>query len=280
MSKRKGLSLDEKREKVLEVFHETSDVFVFKDVEKLAAKKGVVLQTIKEVLQSLVDDDLVHQEKIGSSNYFWSFPSEATVKLENDATRMENELLTLKRQKQALVFEVDALKRSQQNAGEREQYMKELQRLELQVKSTCEQIQQYADSDPDKFEALRRGSLVAREAANRWLDNLLALEAWCKKKLAGRENEVSTFFEQSGFSCDMEYLEWSHQAELGSVRPGKGRYTSKLGPFQQPVPSTLTVNVEAGLQMLATIVTVLGPYELHNYILFFLYPMKLSNTWG
>lgn len=41
------------------------------DVEKLASKKGVVLQTIKEVLQSLVDDGMVHQDKIGSSNYFW-----------------------------------------------------------------------------------------------------------------------------------------------------------------------------------------------------------------
>ena len=41
------------------------------DVEKIAAKKGVVLQTIKEVLQSLVDDDLVHSERIGASNYFW-----------------------------------------------------------------------------------------------------------------------------------------------------------------------------------------------------------------
>jgi hypothetical protein len=109
MSKRKGLSLEEKRDKVLEVFTTSADVFVLKvsslpqpmsvnlasamhvkgaglpkhtfqqiatpalaslrykpglckqqltsavlhmqDVEKLASKKGVVLQTIKEVLQ-------------------------------------------------------------------------------------------------------------------------------------------------------------------------------------------------------------------------------------
>lgn len=41
------------------------------DMEKLAAKEGVVLQTVKEVLQSLVDDDMVHQDRIGASNYFW-----------------------------------------------------------------------------------------------------------------------------------------------------------------------------------------------------------------
>lgn len=41
------------------------------DMEKLASKEGVVLQTVKEVLQSLVDDDMVHQDRIGASNYFW-----------------------------------------------------------------------------------------------------------------------------------------------------------------------------------------------------------------
>jgi hypothetical protein len=34
-----------------------------------------VTQTIKDVVQSLVDDGLVELEKIGSANYFWSFPS-------------------------------------------------------------------------------------------------------------------------------------------------------------------------------------------------------------
>lgn len=70
-SKKRGLSLEEKRDRVLEVFHEAGDVFLLKDVEKIASKRGVVLQSIKEVLQSLVDDDLVHSEKIGISNYFW-----------------------------------------------------------------------------------------------------------------------------------------------------------------------------------------------------------------
>ena len=41
------------------------------DIEKLAPKKGVIQQSVKEVVQALVDDDLVHQEKIGASNYFW-----------------------------------------------------------------------------------------------------------------------------------------------------------------------------------------------------------------
>ena len=33
--------------------------------------------SVKEILQSLVDDDLVDSDRIGTSNYFWAFPSKA-----------------------------------------------------------------------------------------------------------------------------------------------------------------------------------------------------------
>jgi Mnd1 HTH domain len=53
------------------------------------------------VFQSLVDDDLVHQEKIGSSNFFWSFPSEHAVKLLNEIARaqeLDQDLASTERQ--------------------------------------------------------------------------------------------------------------------------------------------------------------------------------------
>ena len=33
--------------------------------------------SVKEVLQSLVDDGMVDGERIGTSNYYWAFPSKA-----------------------------------------------------------------------------------------------------------------------------------------------------------------------------------------------------------
>lgn len=61
-----------------EYFLEKRDFFQLKELEKsLPKEKGIVMQSVKEVLQSLVDDRLVNAEKIGTSNYFWSFPSTA-----------------------------------------------------------------------------------------------------------------------------------------------------------------------------------------------------------
>jgi len=43
-------------------------------LEKLGPKeKGVIAQSVKDVIQSLVDDNLVDSEKIGTSVYFWAF---------------------------------------------------------------------------------------------------------------------------------------------------------------------------------------------------------------
>lgn len=75
MSKRKGVSFEEKRIRLLQLFYEKKEFFTLKELEKIAAKeKGIVAQAVKDVLQTLVDDGLVRSEKIGTSVYFWIFP--------------------------------------------------------------------------------------------------------------------------------------------------------------------------------------------------------------
>ena len=43
------------------------DEFQLKELEKLGPKKGVITQSVKDVVQSLVDDDLASKDKIGTS---------------------------------------------------------------------------------------------------------------------------------------------------------------------------------------------------------------------
>lgn len=39
----------------------------------MGPKKGVITQSVKDVVQSLVDDDLVLKDKIGTSVSIWSY---------------------------------------------------------------------------------------------------------------------------------------------------------------------------------------------------------------
>ena len=77
MSKRsKPVSAQDKRIRMLEIFQETQDFWQLKELEKMAPKlKGIVSQSVKEVVEGLVSDGLVITEKVGTSNYFWSYPS-------------------------------------------------------------------------------------------------------------------------------------------------------------------------------------------------------------
>ena len=46
---KKGLSLEEKRQRILRIYYEKKEVFNLKEIEKLGAKRGVVFQAIKDV---------------------------------------------------------------------------------------------------------------------------------------------------------------------------------------------------------------------------------------
>lgn len=75
MSKKRGLSLEDKRNVILQIYHDSRIPYNLKEIESRGSKAGVVSQTIKDVNQSLVDDSMVMVDKIGSANIYWSFPS-------------------------------------------------------------------------------------------------------------------------------------------------------------------------------------------------------------
>ncbi|KDD74027.1 Mnd1 family protein, partial [Helicosporidium sp. ATCC 50920] len=154
MAPKRGMSAEDKRKTLLAIFHESKDVFVLKDVEKLGAKRGVVLQSIKDVLQSLVDDDLVHMEKIGSSNYFWSFPSEMSVKVQTELSKLQarTEAAQLERAKLSERLEKSTV--NKENSEERSNAQANVAALEEQVKALEEKLAAYAASDPERFSAL------------------------------------------------------------------------------------------------------------------------------
>lgn len=207
MSKKRGLSLDEKRIRLLEVFHESGEVFVLKEVEKLGVKKGITPQSIKDVLQSLIDDDIVHQERIGSANYFWSFPSEASVLLENETEKTKQTIESTQLKKAEIQKELEESQSKKEDTEERREKESQLEALKKEMQQLEEELVLYRDNDPDVFRKIKDGIELAKTSANQWLDNLFALKCWTKKQFLGMDNEISKLFEQYGISEDIDYLE-------------------------------------------------------------------------
>lgn len=206
MSKKRGLSLEEKQQRMLSIFHETADFYQLKDIEKLSVAKGITAQSVKDVLQSLVDDDLVNSDKIGTSNYFWSLPSEAGNKLQMRSTQLESRAEALSRKKEELESKLEEACRGKEDSEERTKQMEQLAQLQKENKELKSTLQQYKDDDPSTFEALKDATQKARNAANRWTDNIWNVESWCNKKFVGNEAELSKHFRACGVPEDLDYL--------------------------------------------------------------------------
>lgn len=90
--KKKGLSFDEKRERLLKIFYDKREPMNLKELEKFGPRKGVVPQAVKEVNQSLVDDNLVETDKIGCGAFFWALPSQGLQTRKNAITDYDKKI--------------------------------------------------------------------------------------------------------------------------------------------------------------------------------------------
>ncbi|PWA40577.1 Meiotic nuclear division protein 1 [Artemisia annua] len=206
-SKKRGLSLEEKREKMLEIFYDSQDFYLLKELEKLGPRKGVISQSVKDVVQSLVDDDLVSKDKIGTSVYFWSLPSCAGNQLRNVTKKLESELQSSKKRHVELVEQCESLKKGREDSDAREEALIELKAIEQKYHSLKAELGQFADNDPATFEAMKEATKVAHDAANRWTDNIFTMRQWCSKNFPQAKEQLEHLYNEVGITEDLDYLE-------------------------------------------------------------------------
>ncbi|XP_077292374.1 meiotic nuclear division protein 1 homolog [Arctopsyche grandis] len=205
MSKRKGVSADEKRNRLLDLFYEKKEFFQLKELEKIAPKeKGIVAQSVKEVLQSLVDDGMVDSEKIGTSIYFWAFPSKAKSEKKAKLETIMNSLNENKNKLATLNDELESAKKEHDDLEERSAAIQQLTELQETHKKLLKEISRYSHCDPAHIDKIRNNSLKVKDAANRWTENLYSIKSWCKLKIAADEG---MFNKQFGIPEDLDYIE-------------------------------------------------------------------------
>ena len=92
-----GMSMEEKKKAMMDLFYEKKDFFQLKELEEIASKeKGIDQGTVKDVIQGLVDDGFVDTDKIGTFNYFWAFPSKALYLKEQKLKELQKQNEVLK----------------------------------------------------------------------------------------------------------------------------------------------------------------------------------------
>ncbi|CAG8478850.1 9063_t:CDS:2 [Acaulospora morrowiae] len=179
MSK-KGLSAAEKRKRLEELFHETKDFYQLKELERIAPKqKGIVMQSVKDILQELVNDNLVAQDKIGTSNYFWSFPSSALQSRRVKIEELTEEIKKLSDKNAELQLSIEKASDGREKSAS---ILSQLTEVEMKRTNFKKELDHYKEHDPVLLEAKERHAEVALEAANRWTENIFLLQSYCSNK--------------------------------------------------------------------------------------------------
>ncbi|KAJ3334098.1 Meiotic nuclear division protein 1 [Blyttiomyces sp. JEL0837] len=189
--------MDEKKRKILEIFRET-------DIEKIATKqKGVISQSVEECLAALVDDHLIEKEKIGTSNYYWSFPGAALVATKKKKQDLEEEVKKAMARKADLAAKIEEARVGREMTEERKELLNKFNEAKKQNAEIKKELALYRDCDPTALEAKKKAAAVAKAAANRWTENIFCLQSYCSKNFS---MDTAQFNQQFGIPENLDTI--------------------------------------------------------------------------
>ncbi|XP_058803592.1 meiotic nuclear division protein 1 homolog isoform X2 [Phymastichus coffea] len=204
MSKRKRTTADEKRSLMLHFFHEKKDFYTLKELETLVPKEcGLAAQVVKDVLQTLVDEGLVHSDKIGTAVYFWSFPGEKIPAIEKEIAETGKKILMLETKLGKLKCDIEIEEANQTDYEKTKALITEIDTLKTNEGELKKQIIKFSDADPEVIAQIAKKAKVMKEGANTWTDNIYALKTWCRDKFNIEEAALNKQFK---IPEDLDYL--------------------------------------------------------------------------
>ncbi|KAK4874044.1 hypothetical protein RN001_013404 [Aquatica leii] len=205
MSRSKGVSAEEKKARMLQLFYEKREFFQLKDLEKIAPKeKGIIANSVKDVVQKLVDEGEIDTDKIGTSVYFWAFPSKATNTRKRKLAELTNQYEQSNKKLKVTEESLAELELGKEDTVKRNEYLDEVMDLEIQKKNLNKELQHYVENDPVALKKMQDQIKGLKEAANRWTDNIFSVKSWCKRKFNVEDQMLN---KQFGISSDLDYVE-------------------------------------------------------------------------
>ena len=137
--------------------------------------------SIVDVNSSLVDDGLVEKDKIGGSNFFWSFPGKRDRMLQIDHERVLAETEVAKgRIAEAEAKLADAKRGREDEDGERSKKLTKLVELGKKKERLLKELETLKANDPQSLADSEKELKLVREGAERWTDNMFKVSYFVK----------------------------------------------------------------------------------------------------
>lgn len=196
--------MEEKCKKVLELFTESEDVYQLKEIEKMAPRKGVISQSVKECMTQLVADNLLETDKIGSSTYFWSFSRKLVTEKRRKVNHTKQQVLDLHKKRHQLRKTIKSSSVSQEERDKCAKYAKRIAKKKEKIQQLKSEIDKFKDCDPDQADQLKQQCDMAVESSERWTTNVFTIRSWVMKKCGVSQSD---FDKQFGIPDDFDYID-------------------------------------------------------------------------
>jgi SMC interacting uncharacterized protein involved in chromosome segregation len=141
----------------------------------------VEFPVVKEIIQALVGDSRIETDKIGLGNYYWLFPSAAANKSKRKLEQLEKDIEESEKKKVKLEEEIEEASAGKEDSEERQQNLQTYKDLQAEKAELDKELKKFADFDPELVKKIESDAKVALDAANRWTDNIFALQGYTSK---------------------------------------------------------------------------------------------------
>lgn len=163
--------------------------------------------SILDINQTLIDDGLVDREKIGGSNYYWSFPAKKDRLLQLDYDKTLTDIDHLKTLIHDAEIRLANAKRGRESEDteENNRATKMTRRSELAkelTKATAE-LEVLKQNDPMEVMNLEKELKLVTAAAHRWTDNIFSCKDYLVKKRGMMKAEANKYLGiTDAFDCE------------------------------------------------------------------------------
>lgn len=184
---------------VLAWFHKTAAAHSIRDLEKaLPSIASINGMQVKDYLQALSDDSKIRVEKIGSGNWYWSFPSDEKKVKEaalDKAQDEHNKAAATANELQAKVDEAGAARGEDEEmlmgtGGDRKTCIKKHADLVKELEALRVDLAAYSEHDPIEMDKKKQEVQTLRAETESYTDKILSMEGWLKEHMGGDREQM------------------------------------------------------------------------------------------
>ena len=189
----------------LKVYHTRKEPFSSKELVTAGKLAGLNDKLVPDINAMLMDDGYVQTDKIGSGNYFWSFPG-AQGAAARKAVEEAQAALGAAKGRLAAAKEADAASRAgrEDADGTRATKLAELDGLVAKRRGLEERLEAMKANAPEELARITAAAEAMKQHAIRWTENLFAIKSYLVQKKGVHSSQVDELFKSVGLPKNID----------------------------------------------------------------------------